>query len=250
MGLRYCIIFSVFPVSALEKGADFMDTGLDMFEKARIHEPFWYFIYLFILLALYAWINIYYGNVLAQTFRASTNFTLSNKLFKDNSLLQSQLDGVLYLYYFLSVAFALYYLELKTGWMPYQLQGAWLFLFNFGLLALLFYGKVVFHNIAGFLFNGVKIIREYLYNMFLFNKLTGLVLLPLMFLMVYTRGVIQVLVLWTGILVLSGIFLMRFIRAIMFSYRKGLFNFYMFLYLCALEIVPFVLLYRWLEGVL
>ena len=74
--------------------------------------------------------------------------------------------------------------------------------------------------------------------------------LPLVFLLVYTRGILQDLVFWLTLTVLSGIFLMRLIRGVVFSYKKDVLIFYMFLYLCALEIAPLVLLYRWLEGIL
>jgi hypothetical protein len=141
-------------------------------------------------------------------------------------------------------------MELRLGVFPYKLQGGFLFLFNLGLLAALFFGRVVLHNIVGFLFNRIRIVREYLYNMFVYNKLSGLLVLPLMFLMVYTKGIIQDIVFWTSIFILSGIIIMRIIRGVIFSYRKDVLKFYMFLYLCALEIMPLVLLYRWLEGIL
>jgi hypothetical protein len=86
--------------------------------------------------------------------------------------------------------------------------------------------------------------------MFVFNKLMGLAALPLIFLMVYTKGTVQDIVFWISVFILSGILLLRLIRGMVFSYRKDVLNFYMFLYLCALEIVPLVCVYRWLEGVL
>jgi hypothetical protein len=243
--------FSIYStVSGIEQGRDSLEAGFNIVEKIPNQEPFWYFIYLFILLAIYAWISVYYSNELVQTFQASINFSLTNKMFNNKSLLQNQLDAVLYLYYFLSLTFMLYFMELRTGVIPLKLQGALLFLFNFGLLAVLFFGRLMLHNIAGFLFNRTKIIREYLYNMFVFNKLSGLVILPLMFLVVYTRGSLQDIVFWTIIFALSGILVMRLIRGVVFSYKKDVLNFYMFLYLCALEIIPLVLLYRWLEGIL
>ncbi|MEA3479665.1 MAG: DUF4271 domain-containing protein [Bacteroidota bacterium] len=230
--------------------ASFAATGLPIVEKVQIHQPTWYFIYLFLLMGLFAWIRIYYGNILIQIVQASTNFRAASKMFKNNSLLQNQLDGALYLFYFLSMAFLLYYLELRIGLYPYGLQGGVLFLFNIALLAALFLGRVVVHNIAGILFNSVRIVREYLYNMFLFNKLSGLLALPLVFLLVYTRGTLQEILFWITIFALAAIVVMRLIRAVVYSYRKEVLIFYMFLYLCALEITPLVLLYRWLEGIL
>jgi hypothetical protein len=244
------IMYTVLTGSGTELVPDFTAAGMQIVEKVQIHQPTWYFIYLFLLMGLFAWIRLYYGNILIQTVQASINFQVANKMFKNNSLLQNQLDGALYLFYFLSMAFLLYYVELRIALLPYGLQGGALFFFNLALLVALFLGRVVLHNITGILFNRVRIIREYLYNMFIFNKLLGLVALPLLFLLVYTRGTPQEVIFWISIFALSSIVLMRMIRAIVFSYRKEVLFFYMFLYLCALEIMPLVLLYRWLEGVL
>jgi len=244
------IMFAIFSSSGSERAPDLAVAGLGVAEKIQTHHPTWYFLYLFLLLGLYVLIRLYYGNVLTLTVQASTNFKAANKLFKNNSLLQNQLDSVLYLFYFLSVAFLLYYLELRTGLLPYNLQGGLLLLFNMLLLAAIFVGRVVLYNITGTLFNSTRMIREYLYNMFVFNRLMGIAALPLLFLLVYTRGTLQEILFWTSIIVFSGILVMRLIRAVEFSYRKEVLIFYMFLYLCALEIIPLVLLYRWLEGVL
>ncbi len=242
--------FAIFTGSGIEHTPDFTSAGLQIAEKVQVHQPTWYFIYLVLLISLFVWIRLYYGNILTQTVQASTNFQVANKMFKNNSLLQNQLDGTLYLFYFLSMAFLLYYMELRVGLFPYEMQGGLLFLFNLALLAALFFGRVVLHNITGILFNRARIVREYLYNMFIFNKLSGLVALPLIFLLVYTKGALQETVFWTCIFVLSSIVAMRLIRAVVFSFRKEILVFYMFLYLCALEIAPLVLLYRWLEGIL
>jgi hypothetical protein len=68
--------------------------------------------------------------------------------------------------------------------------------------------------------------------------------------LVYSRGIQQEIIFWAMVGVVFGIVLLRLIRGVVFSYKKDVLIIYMFLYLCALEIVPLVLLYRWLEGVL
>ena len=224
--------------------------GQEILLKATLHQPTWYFVYLFVLAGFFAWIRMYYGNILVQTVQAAVNFQVANRMFNDNSLLQNQLDRLLYVFYFLSTGFMLYYMELRLDLVPYNLQGGWLFLFNTGLLMGVFLGRFLMLNLAGIFFKRMKILREYLYNIFIFNKLMGMSVLPLVFLLVYTRGMIQDTVFWLSVLVMAGIFLMRLFRGLVFSYRKEVLIFYMFLYLCALEIAPLVLLYRWLEGIL
>ena len=97
--------------------------GQEILFKAVIHPPTWYFIYLFLLAGFLAWIRVYYGNLIIQTIQASVNFQVANRMFQDNSLLQNQLDRVLYLFYFLSVGFLMYDLEVRLGMAPYGLHG-------------------------------------------------------------------------------------------------------------------------------
>lgn len=243
-------MLSIFEGSGMEQAPETVINGLQLVERMHIYPPVWYFFYLLVLLGLFAWIRIYYGHILTQTVQAATNFQATSKMFKNNSLLQNQLDAILYLFYFLSMGFLLYYLESKAALTPYGLHGALLYLFNVALLAGLFMGRVLVYNISGILFKQVRAVREYLYNMFIYNKLLGLTALPLVFLLIYTRGILQEVLFWLTISVLSGILVMRIIRALVFSYRKDVLIIYMFLYLCALEIAPLVLLYRWLEGIL
>jgi len=68
--------------------------------------------------------------------------------------------------------------------------------------------------------------------------------------MVYTRGMVQDLLFWFMLSVVGLMYLVRLFRGLIFSFKKDILIFYMFLYLCALEITPLVLLYRWLEGIL
>ena len=247
MQARDTTVFNVFKGSEMAYASS---GGLEILEKAQLHQPAWYFIYFILLIGLFAWIRLYYGNILVQTVQASVNFRVANRAFMDNSLLQNQLSRILYLFYFLNIAFLLFYTELKLGLSPYELQAGPLYLFNLALLMGIFLGRLILINITGFLFNRVKMMREYLHNIFIFNKLSGLIALPLMFLLVYTRGTLQGLFFIFIIFVLFVIVIMRLIRGLVFSYKKEVLFFYMFLYLCALEIAPLVLLYKWLEGIL
>ena len=241
---------SVFDVSTIAGGVVPVEGGLELMQKVQIIPPVWLFIYLFVLLGFFAWIRLYYGNILTQTVQASTNFQVTSTMFKDNSLLQIQLDNILYVLYFLSIAFLLYLIEEGFQLKPYELQGGLLYLFNLALLVGVFFGRIVFVNLAGFLLNRIKIFREYLYNTFIFNKLMGIAIPPVLLFVVYTSGILQEVFFWLALTTVALVIIMRLIRGVVFSFKKDVSIFYMFLYLCALEISPLVLLYRWLEGIL
>ncbi len=224
--------------------------GVSLMEKAPGFHPAWLFLYLFILFGFFAWVRMSYSNIMSQTVQASINFQVAVRMFKDKSVLQNQLDNILYVIYFLTVACLLFFLEERRGLQPYGLRGGTLYLFNLALLAGVFIGRIFLVNMLGSLFNQMELFREYLYHLFIFNKLMGLVILPMLLFVIYTKGIFQDVVIWATLGVVGVILVMRIIRGIAFSLKKDISIFYMFLYLCALEIVPLALLYRWLEGVL
>ncbi|MEN8226948.1 MAG: DUF4271 domain-containing protein [Bacteroidota bacterium] len=244
------VLPSIFDLSGIAEGIVPVEAGLEMVPKDQIIHPAWLFIYLFVLLGFFAWIRLYYGNLLTQTVQATTNFQVANRMFKDNSLLQRQLDNILLALYFLSVTFLLFFMEERLKVTPLRLHGSLLYLFNLALLVGVFFGKIVLINLAGFLFNRIRIFREYLYNAFIFNKLMGMVILPMLLFVVYTSGVLQGVFFWLTLATIALVVVMRLIRGVVFSFKKNISIFYMFLYLCALEIAPLVLLYKWLEGIL
>jgi hypothetical protein len=241
---------ALFDGSQLVAGAIPDGGKLEMFVRLQVDQPAWLFLYLLVLLGFFSWIRLYYGNILTLTVQAATNFQVSSRMFKDNSLLQNQLDSILYALYLLSIAFFLLVVEIRLELAPYGLQGVLLYLFNLALLTGIFFGRMMIVNLSGFLFNQVDLFREYLYNAFIFNKLMGMTLLPLLLFMVYTNGLLKEIVFWMAMSAVALIVSMRIIRGIVFSFKKDVSIFYTILYLCALEIVPLVLLYRWLEGIL
>jgi hypothetical protein len=212
--------------------------------------PVWVFLYIFTLLGLFAWIRVYYGNIFSQTVQASTNFQVAVRMFKDKSTLQNQLDNILYGFYFLSLAYFLFFMEERLDLVPYKIHGILLYLFNLALLAGIFMARVILMNLLGSLFNQLALFREYLYHTFIFNKLLGVSTLSLLLFVVFTRGVLQEVFIWIITSTVVTVLIMRFIRGLTFSFRKDISIFYMFLYLCALELVPFALLFRWLKGIL
>ncbi len=224
--------------------------SLEWTEKVQVHQPAWLFITLFVLLGFLAGIRIYYGSILMPTLKSSVSFQVAARIFKDNSGLQKQQDNSLYTFYIFSAGLIIYMAEIRSGLDPYGLSGGLLYLFNLALVAALFLGRLVIMNVAGFLFNKIGIFREYLYNTFIFNKIIGILLLPLSLFVFYTNGVLMEMFQWIAMAALFLILILRLIRGFIFSFKRGVSIFYMFLYLCALEMAPLILLYRWLEGIL
>jgi len=113
-------------------------------------------------------------------------------------------------------------------------------------LLLIFMGSILLKILVelgvGDLFDIKKLFHSYVFQQISFFNFLGVVLLPLNSLLIF--GVPNNRGLLTGILMLSGLILfIGFIRSIKF-YQKQLINnfFYFILYLCTLEIGPYILI--------
>ena len=115
-------------------------------------------------------------------------------------------------------------------------------LFGIGALVLI---KVLLERLIGSLFDIDALIDSYLFQKTTYKNYTGLVLLPVNILMIYTFAPTKSFI----YVVLALIFLINLIGFITSfkNHQKLLLNnlFYFILYLCALEIGPFIILY-WL----
>jgi len=209
----------------------------------------WYFYFLLIMFVGYAVAKIYLGALLQDTFSSTLRYNFAEGMFKDNSVLQRQRDNVLYTFYFFSLAFFLMFLSEKYTLHPLQLSGPRLLIFYFIFLACLFFGKMILLNITGHIFFSRSLFREYLYTGYSYNKLMGILFLPLNFVLVFTSGTLNEYIIYLSLFTLIMLLIVKILRGVIFSMEKGVFSFYLFLYLCALEIVPILLLYKWFSTI-
>lgn len=135
----------------------------------------------------------------------------------------------------------------NQGWlsMPFW----WLALYGSGLLAMVYTGKYLFLLFAGWVFNTREATGAYIFIVFLVNKVAAILLLP--FLLVYAfagetlAGIALTVVLGLMALLVLYRYLVSF-GAIRSNLKVNALHF--FLYLCAVEILPIMLMYKLLIG--
>jgi hypothetical protein len=94
-------------------------------------------------------------------------------------------------------------------------------------------------------FKNKETAKEYIQNILIYNLVTGILLLPLLLLMIYTYHELFLYV--AGGLVLIMIFL-RFIRGVVIGLSDSKFSLiHLFLYLCTLEILPLIVAAKFLS---
>ncbi|MFC2089617.1 DUF4271 domain-containing protein [Bacteroidota bacterium] len=205
----------------------------------------WYLIFILLMFAGYAVTRSYLGSLSSSTFYATIRYNTAAMMFKDNSQLQRQRDNVLSAFYFISVGFYLMLLLERIQLKPFGYEGARLFLLASVILMVWYYLKSIILTVIGEIFKIQELLKEFLYQGNAYNKLLGIVFLPLNFIFIYTTGIYNEIAFYLSLSILGIVLISKYIRGVFFSLKKNVFNFYMFLYLWALEIVPLLLLYKW-----
>ncbi|MFZ5939101.1 MAG: DUF4271 domain-containing protein [Bacteroidota bacterium] len=208
----------------------------------------WYFMFILLDLSLLAWVKMNFGASFLRTIEASFNFQTAVRMYNDNSQLQRQLDSILNFFYFLNGAFMMLILENQFRLYPFGQEGFLLFLINFTALSAYYLLRSGLVRIAGHLFNRANLFREYSYHVSNYNKIIGLAIAPFIILLIYLREDLRIYFLYLVIILLLSVYILRIIRGLIFSWKRDVFILYMFLYLCALEIAPLLLLFKWMES--
>lgn len=122
------------------------------------------------------------------------------------------------------------------------LTGFALYAATVGVIMILYPLKAIVMSIVQWLANGDFSLSEYRYITFLVNRFVGIILLPLVLLVCYLPFQSALVVLYAsfGVLVLS--FSYRIIMGLINALRSNVGAFYIFFYICTLEILPLLVL--------
>jgi hypothetical protein len=106
--------------------------------------------------------------------------------------------------------------------------------------------KLLIVNMLGSLFYGrSEKVANFVYNIFLMNNISGIALIPIVIFTAYFTVVSRPAILVASAIVLISIYLYRMWRAFRISSGEGnVSRLYFFVYLCSLELVPFLVIFK------
>ncbi len=123
------------------------------------------------------------------------------------------------------------------------------FAFISALILLVYFIKIITTKILGNIFQIKQASTEYVNNILLFNKTIGLLLFPICLLLAFARQIPPEILIWTGIVSWALILIYRLLRVILIGMANSSVSFlFIILYLCTLEILPFVVILKVFVG--
>ena len=154
--------------------------------------------------------------------------------------------------FFTAVAGAyIYYLTASSAVLTGEYRAPLVLLVMIVGMMLMYVAKYGVIRFSGWAFRVQGLSEEYLFNVFLVNKIIGIVLLPFVIIIAFAgRAWLQPMAIVSGTIVL-GLLTSRYLRSwpALYAFFKGS-RFHFFTYLCASEILPMAVLVKWLLHVL
>jgi hypothetical protein len=199
---------------------------------------------LIILLLAFAFLRQAFPKYFNDLFRLFFRTTMKQKQIREQ-LIQTPLPSLL-LNVFFVVSGALYIDIILQHFHSVPVDNFWLlFLYCCLGLSIIYTVKFIGLKISGWLFNMKSAAEAYIFVVFIVNKMLGIFLLPFLILLSFMEGeayTIFMVISWCGI----GILLIyRFLLTYSSVRNQVRFNpFHFFLYLCAFEIAPLLLIYK------
>ena len=202
------------------------------------------FYLLVFLLIIYALLRITFPKYFSDLFRLFFRTTLKQRQIKEQ-LMQTPLPSLLLNGFFvisggLYIAFLGQYFKFNHG------ENFWLlFLYSCIGLSGAYFLKFLGLKLSGWLFNVEEAANSYIFIVFVVNKMIGILLLPFLIVLAFTFGNVYSGGMTISWCLIAGLLAYRFILTYAAIHNEVKVNpFHFFLYLCAFEIAPLLLIYK------
>jgi len=197
-----------------------------------------FFITELILVLSIVLVRIYQQRLFRKFIYAAFSLSLLQDLEKESKTFSTPVFFVGFLNYIVQAAiFTHFYLTKDTFFdfvSIFQL-GSIIFIFNIA--------KYLFYRISGVIFDQNDLFANYGLYHFVILILSGIIFLIINILYVYTIPSAYLLIIGIGIFSILLIF--KYVTFVLLSVNQKVSGFHIFLYLCTLEILPFIVAYNW-----
>lgn len=212
----------------------------------------WMALLLLICFSILAWTLIFSRKRLKQIIRATYSNRTINQLIRDGDIFKERIAVNFAFIYFFS--FSLFIFQVSHHYLNFKPLGFYSFSFFLKMLigiSLLYFLKQRATKFIGTVFKNTTASYVYILNGFIFNIITGIILLPFLLFMIYSNAEISSVSTIFGIVIILILSILRYFRYFIIGVSYSKFSqFYLFLYLCTLEILPILIIVKIIIGLI
>lgn len=217
------------------------------FSKRETNSQYWTIAVFVLALALFAWVRLVHQRKLQQLFKCFISSRFVKQVMREELVLSHGASIVLAIN-FVIVTGLLLWLILPVNMLPPMLQNLnpiIHYILCIALVSIIYVVKTISIRIVHFIIKGDFGAAEYIYNLYLFNNMLGLFLMPLLIAIIFAPPQIGHVLLPASLIAVGVFYVLRLFRGVLTAIGYGAPPVYLFLYLCTLEILPLVVGYTW-----
>ena len=212
--------------------------------------PDWILLIFIVTLAVIAWLKLFYNKFFDQTIQSVFNYQLSTKVFRDQNIFSRHVALVLNLNFIFTVGMFFFLVFNYFGYIFISDSGIIRYFLICGIITLLLLTRYCISFITGLVFNRNSLLKEYLHEILLTYKNMGIYMIPIVIGLAYISSYLKIYLIYIGLVLLIVAYLWRFFKGLQIIINKDIIIFYLILYLCILEILPVLVAYRFVKGLL
>ncbi|HKJ41105.1 MAG TPA: DUF4271 domain-containing protein [Sunxiuqinia sp.] len=207
------------------------------------HKPDWFIGVFIIALILLATVRLFFNKYLNQLFHAVVNYATSSRLFRERtfSLTHASFRLDLIFYFVFSVFIYQLFDEFNISFgQPSFIT----YLIILGMVVGYFILKRLAYFFTGTVSESVPETAEFFFNVNIHARVLGLFLIPITLIIAFSSLQNPDIVSITGLAICGIFYLLLLIRGAKILMTKHFSIFYLILYLCTLEILPLIFIYK------
>ena len=216
--------------------------GLPVHEINRVNTD-WLTILLLLVLVLFATVRTSYSKYLVHLIQSLFNYSTSFRMYREKNYSALHAAFRLELYFYLTLSIFIFQ-TINYFHIQFMYSNFMLYLFCFGAVLSYFFIKKLAYFMLGSVFEGVNETSEYLFNMDNYNRASGVFLFPVITLIAFYPDQDSAFPMILGGLTVIIFYILLLQRGIAILLKKQFSIFYLFLYLCSLEFLPLLLIYK------
>lgn len=207
---------------------------------------YWQGVLLFIIFAMYVLIKISEPKKIIKIFASVFSLQEAKQLFREEFKLTKRMSLFMGMCFIMVIAFLIQITNNYFGLILKEHSPAAQYLFFIMVLCFTYLIKFLSNYILAFIVLNDDLCKEYMFNVVVFSQTIGIILFPFVVCMQFTHYPTEWF-LYPSLIICSGFYALRMARGFIISAsEQNIGILYIFLYLCALEILPLLILIKFL----
>ncbi len=204
----------------------------------------WLSIFLIFSIVIVGFLRISSMKFLRELFNSAFYSQAANKMYSSINIRNSKLSFVLSILFFINTGIFIFEALVFYQETIFGQEGLTLLIIIWGILIGYDVIKGLFYRIIGFVFETSFLTGEYLFNASMLSKVYSILLLPIISIIPFVSPWIVPNFIKLSVGMFIALYIWQLFRGMRIFFQNTFSVFYMFLYFCALEILPLEILYK------